>query len=81
MCDMFYYVDNVKAMVNEDARQDRELLVKLRGLVVKTHSGCFWNIFSPYFMHAALIMLCVLDVYLYNAYFSEPWSTSHVVDM
>ena len=41
VCGMFYCVDNEKAMINEDDRQERELCVELRKLVVKTHLGHF----------------------------------------
>jgi hypothetical protein len=59
VCGMFCCVDNEKTLINEDDRQDRELRVELCKLVVKTHHGHFWNDFSPSFMHATLIILCI----------------------
>jgi hypothetical protein len=54
-----YYVDSEKALISEDERQECELRVKLRKLIVKSRTGRFWDIFSPliyacrsnYFMH------------------------------
>ena len=34
-----YYVDNEKALINDDDRQERELRVKLCKLIVETHLG------------------------------------------
>lgn len=54
-----YCVDNGKALIREADHQERELCIKLHKLIVETHPGCFWNVFSPlvcarrsnYFMH------------------------------
>jgi len=36
-----YYVDSEKAMISEDDRQERELCVKLRRLIVESRLGHF----------------------------------------
>ena len=46
MCGMFHCVDCEKALINEDNRQERKLRIELCRLVVETHLGCFWNVFS-----------------------------------
>lgn len=64
MCGMFYYVDCEKALINEDNRQERKLRIELSRLVVKTHLGCFWNVFPlmyarcyNYFIHLMYLFI------------------------
>jgi hypothetical protein len=41
LCGIFHCVDSEKALINEEDRQERELHVELRMLVVETHPGRF----------------------------------------
>ena len=41
----FYCADNEKALINVDNRQECELCIKLRILVVEMCLGHFWNVF------------------------------------
>ena len=51
VCDVFYYVDTEKAIINEDNHQEREL----RKLVVETHHGHFKNVFSLIYVFCVFI--------------------------
>ena len=45
VCDVFYCVNNEKALISVNDRQDRKLHVRLCKLVVKTCPRHFWNFF------------------------------------
>jgi hypothetical protein len=47
VCGIFHCVDSEKTLINEEDRQERELHVELRMLVVETHLGRFLNVLFP----------------------------------
>lgn len=46
VCGVFHCIDSEKVLISADDRQEREVHIGLRKLVVETHPERFWNVFS-----------------------------------